>query len=50
MPVLLLIVLLWIAYLTYVALTKEDALKNHLLWLWIGLAVLGVSLPLLGFR
>ena len=44
------LVVAWIGYLAYIGLTNEDGLKNHLLLLWGGLIVLGIALPLLGFR
>ena len=43
-------VIAWAGYLAYLASTNEDGLKNHLLVLWIGLIVLGIALPLLGFK
>lgn len=44
------VILAWAGYLAYIGLTNEDGLKNHLLILWIGLVVLGIALPLLGFK
>jgi len=50
MTLMFVVVLLWAGYLAYVAMTDEDGIKNHLLLLWGGLIVLGIALPLLGFR
>lgn len=41
--------LLWIGYLVYLGVTREETLQVHLLGLWIALAASAVVLPLLGF-